>query len=471
MRGGGNRGLLGILGLALAVRALAGGAPGEGPRLDGPGVGEVGEPEVGIPAHHWVDGEGRTVLYRGANVNNHAKGDPHHDPGLSEAEWALLVDSGFTFVRLLVFWEGVEPEEGVWDAGYLARLDERLDALDALGVDVMLDMHQDLWGEGFGSHGAPYWTCDPVNYEEYSPAGNYWWEGYLTDQVANCFDGLWESEELQGHVAESWARLAAVARDHPSVVGYEVMNEPFFGRHEQDEMDQVILPAFYERVIDAIRAVDPCEADGSCRFVALEPSLHTNLLWTTSLVFPDREALVFAPHFYPAYAEIGSGWDGTFDEEGAALDELLGHAEASGVPFLLGEYGIFSSDGNEHVYVQTVIDRVEAAGGATAWWSYDRGGDHMVLTPDGEAGWMMGAFHRPYLHRIPGRILSVEGFPDGMEVVYEPAVDAPAVAIVPLAAGEATVTGATVSAKDGVRWTLEAEDDGQETVTLRIEAG
>ena len=455
----------------LAAMTLAlGCTSGEVPLLEGPGVVELGPDGVEMPAHHWVDAEGRTVLHRGVNVNNHAKGDEFHDPGLTDAEWALAVDAGFTFVRLLVFWEGVEPEEGVWDAAYLARLDERLGELDALGIEVMLDMHQDLWGEGFGSHGAPYWSCDPINYEEYSPAGNYWWEGYLTDQVANCFNGLWESEELQEHVAQSWARLAGVARDHPSVIGYEVMNEPFFGRYEQDEMDEVILPAFYERVIDAIRAVDPCEAGGTCRFVALEPSLHTNLMWTTSLVFPDREGLVFAPHFYPVYAEVGSGWDGSFEDEAAALGELLGHAEDSGVPFLLGEYGIFSSEGNEHVFVQSVIDEVEATGGATAYWSYDHGGDHMLLTPEGEAGWMLGAFHRPYLHRVPGRIVSVEGFGSGVEVVYEPTVDAPAVAIVPTEVGEASVAGATVSARDGVKWTLAPDAPVDGRVVLRIEA-
>ena len=455
---------------AAVVLLLASGcAASEVPLLDGPGVVEWGGDDAPpAPPHHWVDAEGRTVLHRGMNVNNHSKGDEHHDPGLTEAEWELLMDSGITFVRLLVFWEGVEPEEGVWDAEYLARLDERLDHLDGLGVEVMLDMHQDLWGEGFGSHGAPYWTCDPINYEEYSPAGNYWWEGYLTEQVANCFDGLWESEELQDHVAQSWARLAAVGRDHPSVVGYEVMNEPFFGRFEQDEMDQVILPEFYERVIDAIRAVDPCDSAGTCRFVALEPSLHTNLLGTTSLVFPDREALVFAPHFYPFYAEAGTGYDGDFEEEAETLGNLLRHAEDSGVPFLLGEYGIFSSEGNEHDYVHSVIDTVEAAGGASAWWSYDHGGDHMVLGEVDEAGWMMGAFHRPYLHRIPGRIVSVTGLESGMELVYEPTSAAPAVAIVPVAAGEAQVEGAEVLERDGVRWVLEPEVTQGGAHTLRI---
>ena len=517
--------------VVLALLLEAGCSPGAVPLVEGPGVVEWGEdPGPTIPAHHWVDSEGRTVLHRGMNVNNHAKGDEHHSDGLTEAEWELLVDSGITFVRLLVFWEGVEPEEGVWDAEYLARLDERLAYLDGLGVEVMLDMHQDLWGEGFGSHGAPYWTCDPINYEEYSPAGNYWWEGYLTDQVANCFNGLWESEELQDHVAQSWARLAAVARDHPSVTGYEVMNEPFFGRFEQDEMDGEILPAFYEKVIDAIRSVDPCDSagtsrrdsagtshrdpcdsagtsrgdpcdsagttrdpcdsagtsrgtsrdpcdsagtsrrgsGGTCRFVALEPSLHTNLLWTTSLVFPDREALVFAPHFYPFYAEAGTGYDGDFEEEAESLQNLLRHSEESGVPFLLGEYGIFSAEGNEHEYVHSVVDTVEAAGGATAWWSYDHGGDNMVLGEVDEPGWMMGAFHRPYLHRIPGRVVTVTGLESGMEVVYEPTVDAPAVAIVPIEAGEAAVEGAEVLERDGVRWVLQPDVSVGETHTLRI---
>ena len=444
------------------------------PVLDGPGRVEFAPPAEGveIPAYHWVDAQGRTVLHRGMNVNGHAKGDEHHDTGLTAAEWQILVEHGFTLVRLLTFWEAVEPEEGVWDADYLARLDDRLGALDQLGLDVMLDMHQDLWGEGFGSAGAPYWACDPVNYETYQPAGNHWWEGYLTEQMANCFNGLWEDPALQDHVAESWKRLAAVARDHPSVVGYEVMNEPFFGRYDQEAMDTSILPAFYERVIDGIRKVDPCEPGTACRFVALEPSLHTNLTWTTQLVFPDREALVFAPHFYPAYAELGSGWDGGFDDEAETLADLMAHAHDAGVPFLLGEYGIFSAEGNEHDYVQRAVDTVEAGGGATAYWSYDRGhGDHAVLDPDGEAGWILSAFQRPFLHRIPGRLVSVEGLATGMEVTYEPTVDAPLIAVVPAAYEGVEVSGATVVAHDGVRWTLAPEPPADGTVTVRVEGG
>jgi len=62
----------------------------------------------------------------------------------------------------------------------------------------------------------------------------------------------------------------------------------------------------------------------------------------------------------------------------------------------------------------------------------------------------------------------VTGLESGMELVYEPTSAAPAVAIVPVAAGEAQVEGAEVLERDGVRWVLEPEVTQGGAHTLRI---
>ena len=67
---------------------------------------------------------------------------------------AYARDWGMNAVRLLTTWAAVEPEQGVYDEAYLDALAERLDWAKDAGLHVVLDMHQDVYGEGFGFDGA-----------------------------------------------------------------------------------------------------------------------------------------------------------------------------------------------------------------------------------------------------------------------------------------------------------------------------
>jgi hypothetical protein len=106
---------------------------------------------------------------------------------------------------------------------------------------------------------------------------------------------------------------------------------------------------------------------------------------------------------------LGTGWDGTFAEEGHALEALWYHAVDQEVPLFLGEYGIFSEFGNEDDYIREVLSAVEARGGSSAWWAYDPG--RGLLTESDEAGWLLPVYAEPWPHRIPGRL---EGWSEGV---------------------------------------------------------
>lgn len=56
-------------------------------------------------------------------------------------------DMGTNFVRFLISWRAVEPEQGVIDQGYLDAVEERVGWYAERGYTVMLDMHQDLWSQ------------------------------------------------------------------------------------------------------------------------------------------------------------------------------------------------------------------------------------------------------------------------------------------------------------------------------------
>jgi len=350
----------------------------------------------------WVGRDGRVVIYRGVNLNNHAKLRPDYHHGLTDAELALLPEQGITLVRLLVFWEALEPEQGAWDADYVAQVNADVAQLASLGLDIVLDLHQDVWGVGFGFTGFPRWTCSEEVYAAFVPNPTSWSLNYANPNVAGCFDAFWHSADLQESYADMAARLVSEV-DAPNVVGLDVMNEPYWGTATAQEHDEVLLPAFYERVVQAVRAVDPWIR------LFLEPSVATNLTTDPQLdLSPIHDPyLGFAPHFYPAYAESGSGFDGDFTGEAQGLGRLAAYAEDRRVPWMLGEFGIFSDQGNEDVYIHDVLDAVQTDGGSAAYWSYDR--RYGVLQDDGTPGPLLPALGAPYVHRVPGRLLSVDG--------------------------------------------------------------
>ena len=126
-----------------------------------------------------------------------------------------------------------------------------------LDLYVILDMHQDLYGERFGSDGAPVWATrdDGLPYEPVSP----WWLNYLAPAVRAAFSNLWNDGDLQQHYFNTWARVAARFAGHPAVIGYDLMNEPYFGNENPFTFEAEKLAPFYRKATEAIRqAAPPC---------------------------------------------------------------------------------------------------------------------------------------------------------------------------------------------------------------------
>ncbi len=346
----------------------------------------------------WPDESGRHVMHRGMNVNNAAKRSEDNLPGLADHELDLLVSHGITLVRYLVFWHAVEPVEGEVDRAYLERVAEDIGRLTQRGLSVIVDMHQDIYGEGFGHAGMPRWTCEESLYESFQAPEGSWYLAYARPEVQECFDRFWASEALQQAYAQAWAEVAAAVSEDPGVVAFEVMNEPFWGTLQSETFEQEVLPAFYTTVAGALP---------QGRLVVVEPSVSANLTHESSLTLPEGD-WVFAPHYYPVYAEEGTGWSGDFGEEEKHLRQWADQADRLGLPLLVGEFGIFSDFGNEPDYVRALLETVGNEGGSAAYWSYDRNDSWGPLTSDGQAGAGLEGFSEPWLHRTPGPFVSTD---------------------------------------------------------------
>ena len=345
----------------------------------------VDDPEC-VDWRYVTDDLGRALILHGLNVDGDAKGDGL--PSITEDEvHQLAAEYGFNHARYLIFWSRIEPEQGVYDEAYLDEVETRLDWLADAGLHVVLDMHQDCWGDTIyqlaagdddphGANGAPMWATIIDDQPHTQPEG-FWSLCYISADVIRAFDNFWDHDghpELQDHYAAMWAHVAARFHDHPAVIGYDIMNEPWEGSlvMDQETFDETLYHAFLQRVIDAIRTVD---ADG---WVFFEPRAfgpnQAEPSWLPRLADPrpGDPHLVYYPHFYPVAYETGydPANDGYIDQwQGHRIDEQAEYLS----PMLVGEYSTLPCDDEDErdayfTRMNTMLDLT-----TSGWAFWDRG--------------------------------------------------------------------------------------------------
>ncbi|HEY8088944.1 MAG TPA: cellulase family glycosylhydrolase, partial [Polyangiaceae bacterium] len=217
----------------------------------------VAQPVWHVAGGFLRDAEGRAVMLRGANVGD--KYSPYFN-FQGPADFARMRgDWGMNAVRFLVLWAAVEPQPGQYDDAYLDAVAQRIAWAQDADLLVVVDMHQDVYGEGFasgGGDGAPLWTCDPARYAAFVPT-TPWFFNDLSPEVTACYDGFWASADLQEHYAEGWRRLASRLAGFDHVIGFDVMNEPYWGSHGIQVFEPEVLQPFYEKVVPVVRSAAP----------------------------------------------------------------------------------------------------------------------------------------------------------------------------------------------------------------------
>ncbi|RME51869.1 MAG: hypothetical protein D6795_07570, partial [Deltaproteobacteria bacterium] len=206
-----------------------------------------------------IDPAGRVAIFHGVNMMN--KQAPYL-PSIGDADIERVAGWGMNIVRFGIFWAALEPEAGAFNEAYLAEVERFLDRFHAAGLFVLLDMHQDVYGEKYGGDGAPVWAAidDGLPFRP-KP---FWGLDYFTRAVIRAFDNFWDDVPgpdgvgLQEHFARNWRRVAERFRDHPALLGYDLFNEPYFGSHGfvTGKFERRYLQPFYERAIREIREVD-----------------------------------------------------------------------------------------------------------------------------------------------------------------------------------------------------------------------
>lgn len=187
---------------------------------------------VDIDGSHFIDQQNRQIVLHGINMvcKDKTSGYVGH---WDQADWEHLRAWGFNVIRLGLIWDGIEPNPGQFNRGYLARIRNLIKDAARYGLAVILDMHQDLYGVDF-SDGAPSWATitDGASFRPTDP----WGEAYLVSTaVQRAFDHFWANDPasdgrgLQDHYQAAWRVVAEELAREPNVIGYDLMNEPFPG--------------------------------------------------------------------------------------------------------------------------------------------------------------------------------------------------------------------------------------------------
>jgi len=337
-----------------------------------------GDPSISIQ-----DEYGRTLIFHGLNTSSSAKGHPERQPWIIESDVEReATEFGFNFVRYLIFWDGVEPERGVYDEAYLDKVEERVNWYTSRGMYVMLDMHQDLYSIVFGGDGAPEWALEtggnPIDADIDGP----WWLANINPAVIACWTNFWsytQYQYLQDHYIAMWQKVAERFKDNPYVIGYDIMNEPWGGDLANAFLtrtfEQGPLSNFYERIIPAMRSVDPDA------YLFLEPAPAPVTFGEKSTLRPLMDTrpdsrLVYAPHCYPFDTHEGAGYtEGSkvqlHNWENRRQYDVKKHGD---IPLVCGEFGLTPNQDGFDEYLIDVLGVFDRNNWNWAYWSNDQGG-------------------------------------------------------------------------------------------------
>jgi endoglycosylceramidase len=364
-------------------------------------------------AERWItDADGRVVVLHGLNLVNKL---PPYAPdalGFGDDDAAFLASEGYDSVRLGVIYAAVEPQPGVYDDAYLARIARTVAVLARHGITTLLDFHQDLLSERFQGEGFPDWAVQDDGLPAEPKAGfpgNY--VGMPALEAA--FDHLWRNDDqLADRYAAAWAHVARRFRDTPAVLGYDLFNEPWPGsawpqcaqRAGCPEFD-ALLSAFFAKATAAIRAVDPTT------LVFREPNVLFSSGAPTLLADSGDASTGLSFHDYCAANELRSCRAPNDQVFANALD----HADASGDALLLTEFGATS----DAAVLTDMADRADRFGVGWLEWAYCGCGDPTTTGPGDEQALIrdphraptagdnanartLGALTRPYPRVVAG---------------------------------------------------------------------
>jgi endoglycosylceramidase len=359
------------------------------------------------------DEYGRQLILHGLNTSSGAKAAPDRMPWIQEFHVENESSKyGFNFVRFLIFWDFIEPEQGVFNSAYLDQVQERVEWYTSRGMNVMLDMHQDLYSLKLGGDGAPEWAIRPDGASLDADIDGPWWLKNISPAVINSWVNFWgysKHKDLQDHYIMSWQFVAERFKSNPRVIGYDLMNEPWGGDLVKafitGDFERKQLSAFYDRLIPALRSIE------TQKYLFFEPAPAPVTFGAPSQLPKVSDAnginkLVYAPHMYPYNLHEGGPYNAKDRNNLKSWHrERKKEVKMHGTTLLCGEFGLSPSSLDFDVFLDDFFSILDTNLWHWAYWSNDNGG-WSPLTHDGQETPILNELIRAYPKATAGRLRS-----------------------------------------------------------------
>lgn len=286
-----------------------------------------------------TDSRGRALTLRGWNVEDKANRGEAALSAITERHFRDLRAGGFNFARLLVFWDDLEPRRGRYSERYLRKIERILGWAHQHRIHVLIDTHQDVFGPAFGHRGIPEWATRTDGLP-FTPNPDDWFSEYFQPAVQRAFTHLYEDPDLRRAQAAMWQVLAERFRDHPAVIGYDLINEPMGELREGEDLPTAArrieaehLTPMYNRLARAIRAKD------RSTWLFVEPTPIVGEGVPTGLGRIHDSRTVYAPHFYNTAMEAGADYDPAAGWIEAYEAAVTAYPARHRMPVVVGEWG------------------------------------------------------------------------------------------------------------------------------------
>jgi endoglycosylceramidase len=342
----------------------------------------------------WIrDSDGRIVIYHGLNISNNAKRSPNFISWHTKKDFIRMRDWGFNSVRYLMFWEAIEPVKGQINTEYLNASVEKIKEMGKCGLDVIVDIHQDLYSKKFTGNGFPSWTENDGGhpFTQQTP----WNLNYLQRPVIACYTNFWKNATLQKAYVDMLCVVLKAVDPLPNVVGIDVMNEPFPGALLLFE--EKYLTTLYTKLLKVFK--------GTTKKMFFEPWMSTSSGLPTDLKFKPDSSCVYAPHYYDAFCHEGSDYlDSNQKFMRSALEYKVLEAQRFNVPMWFGEFGVGVRVNGYLQYLKDFCSLANEYGFSWSYYSYDISDDggFGLITKDFEELPPLKILSQIYPQRIAG---------------------------------------------------------------------
>jgi len=400
-RAGGVSPLPSAIGLVLAVAALV--------YLPVPALSVTFQPDrpsagvlpwLSVSQGRIVDSQGRTVILRGFNDDALLQvGGQSPSPPLTPADASLMEAEGFDVVRLPISWSLLEPRPGQFSQTYLGRISEMVALCASHHLYVVLDMHTEDFGAGFGGSGAPAWLSIPGVPDLHLPFLTPAWQRHLSPAVNSALAFFWLYPNWQRLYWKAWAQVAAEFRGDSTVAGYDLYNEPHPSPVPPAIFETHVLWPFYATGIRTLAKVDPNH------LFIVEGDLFADL--PTAIRPLAAPNLVYSTHLYSG-SILGPSFTGNAMPLQAELDQGLAEARQLPAAYWAGELGIDRTRPIADSWARAEISLSNRSLTGWAWWQWSDQDDWGVERGDGPVNraWL-DVLAQPFVRAAPGTLRSL----------------------------------------------------------------